>query len=85
MEDFQKRMLDEHIQLVERLSKLNAALKKDGFLQKVGIVQFTLMTKQKLGMTSYLEALEDRMRDMASFRCSMIKILPSLSFTLSPC
>lgn len=64
MEDFQKRMLDEHIQLVERLSKLNAALKKEGFLQKVGVTQFTLMTKQKLGMTSYLEALEDRMRDM---------------------
>ena len=64
MEDFQKRMLDEHIQLVERLSKLNASLKKDGFLKKVGITQFTLMTKQKLGMTSYLEALEDRMRDM---------------------
>ena len=64
MEDFQKRMLDEHIQLVERLSKLNAALEKDGFLQKGGITQFTLMTKQKLGMTSYLEALEDRMRDM---------------------
>ena len=64
MEDFQKRMLDEHIQLVERLSKLNAALEKDGFLQKVGITQFTLMTKQKLGMTSYLEALEDRTRDM---------------------
>ena len=64
MADFQKRMLDEHIQLVERLSKLNAALEKDGFLQKVGITQFTLMTKQKLGMTSYLEALEDRMRDM---------------------
>ena len=64
MEDFQKRMLDEHIQLVERLSKLNAALEKDGFLQKVGINQFTLMTKQKLGMTSYLEALEDRMRDI---------------------
>lgn len=64
MEDYQKRMLDEHSQLVERLSKLNAALEKDGFLQKVGICQFTLMTKQKLGMTSYLEALEDRMRDM---------------------
>ena len=64
MEDFQKRMLDEHIQLVGRLSKLNAVLEKDGFLQKVGITQFTLMTKQKLGMTSYLEALEDRMRDM---------------------
>ncbi len=64
MEDFQKRICEEHIQLVERLSKLNAALKKEGFLQKVGITQFTLMTKQKLGMTSYLEALEDRMRDM---------------------
>lgn len=33
-------------------------------MQKVGIAQFTLMTKQKAGMTSYLEALEDRMRDM---------------------
>ena len=64
MEDFQKRMCEEHDQLVERLGKLNAALKKEGFLQKVGITQFTLMTKQKLGMTSYLEALEDRMRDM---------------------
>ena len=64
MEDYQKRMCEEHDELVERLSKLNAALKKEGFLQKVGIVQFTLMTKQKLGMTSYLEALEDRMRDM---------------------
>lgn len=64
MEDFQKRMCEEHDELVERLGKLNAALKKEGFLQKVGVVQFTLMTKQKLGMTSYLEALEDRMRDM---------------------
>lgn len=64
MEEYQKRMLDQHSPLVERLSKLNAALEKEGFLQKVGIVQFTLMTKQKLGMTSYLEALEDRMRDM---------------------
>lgn len=31
MEDFQKRMLEEHDELVERLSKLNAALKKEGF------------------------------------------------------
>lgn len=64
MEDYQKEMLEEHSQLVERLSKLNAALEKDGFLQKVGFGRFTLMTKQKLGMTSYLEALEDIMRDM---------------------
>lgn len=31
MEDFQKRMCGEHDELVDRLSKLNAALKKDGF------------------------------------------------------
>lgn len=29
MEDFQKRMCEEHDELVARLSKLNAALKKD--------------------------------------------------------
>ena len=64
MEDFQKRMLEEHGQLVERLSKLNAALKKDGFLQKVGEKQFMLILKQRIGMISYLEALENRMKDM---------------------
>jgi hypothetical protein len=64
MEDFQKRMLEEHGQLVERLSKLNAALEKDGFLQKVGEKQFILILKQRIGMISYLEALEDRMKDM---------------------
>lgn len=45
MEDYQKRMLDEHDELVERLSKLNAALKKEGFLQKVGEYQYKLMVK----------------------------------------
>lgn len=53
-----------HIQLVERLSKLNAALKKEGFLQKVGEYQYKLMVKQAVGMTTYLEALEYRMADM---------------------
>ena len=64
MEDFQKRMLDEHNELVERLSKLNVALKKEGFLQKVGEYQYKLMMKQSVGMTIYLEALEYRMADM---------------------
>ena len=64
MEDFQKRMLDEHHELVERLSKLNVALKKEGFLQKVGEHQYKLMVKQSVGMTTYLEALEYRMADM---------------------
>lgn len=64
MEDFQKRMCEEHDELVERLSKLNAALKKEGFLQKVGEYQYKLMVKQSVGMTNYLEALEYRMADM---------------------
>lgn len=64
MEDYQKRMLDEHNELVERLSKLNVALKKEGFLQKVGEYQYKLMMKQSVGMTIYLEALEYRMADM---------------------
>lgn len=64
MEDFQKRMLDEHSELVERLGKLNAALKKEGFLMKVGERQYKLMVKQSVGMTTYLEALESRMTDM---------------------
>lgn len=64
MEDFQKRMCEEHDELVERLSKLNAALKKECFLQKVGEYQYKLMVKQSVGMANYLEALEYRMADM---------------------
>lgn len=64
MEDYQKRMCKEHDELVDRLSKLNTALKKEGFLQKVGDYQYKLMVKQSVGMTAYLEALECRMVDM---------------------
>ena len=64
MEDYQKRMCEEHDELVDRLSKLNASLKKEGFLQKVGDYQYKLMVKQSVGMTAYLEALEYRMADM---------------------
>lgn len=64
MEDFQKRMCEEHDELVDRLSKLNTVLKKDGLLQKVGECQYKLMVKQSVGMTTYLEALESRMTDM---------------------
>lgn len=64
MEDYQKRMLDEHSELVGRLSKLDAVLKKEGFLQKVGERQYKLMVKQFVGMNIYLEALECRMLDV---------------------
>ncbi len=64
MEDFQKRMLDEHSELKERLTKLNAALSKDGFREKVGDYQYKLMKKQAHGMEEYLSALEGRLVDM---------------------
>ena len=64
MEDFQKRMLDEHAELKERLTKLNAALGKDGFREKVGDYQYKLMVEQAQGMEKYLKALEARMKDM---------------------
>ena len=43
MEDFQKRMLNEHSELSERMHKLEAALAKDGFREKVGDYQYKLM------------------------------------------
>lgn len=64
MEDYQKRMCEEHDELVERLNKLNTALKKEGFIQKVGEFQYKEMIKQSIGMTAYLEALESRMADL---------------------
>ena len=50
MEDFQKRMLDEHSELKDRLTKLNAALAKYGFREKVGDYQYKLMKEQAQGM-----------------------------------
>ena len=64
MEDFKKRMCDEHAELKERLTKLNAALGKDGFREKVGDYQYKLMVEQAQGMDKYLKALEARMEDM---------------------
>lgn len=64
MEDFKKRMCEEHAELKERLTKLNAALGKDGFREKVGDYQYKLMKEQALGMEKYLKALEARMKAM---------------------
>lgn len=38
MEDYQKRMLDEHSKLKDRWTKLNAALAKDGSVKKLGTI-----------------------------------------------
>ena len=64
MEDYQKRMLDEHSELKYRWTKLNVALAKDGFREKVGDYQFKLMKEQSLGMEKYYIALTARLTDM---------------------
>ena len=64
MEDFQKRMLNEHSELSERMHKLEAALAKDGFREKVGDYQYKLMKEQVQGMEMYFKALTARMDDM---------------------
>ena len=53
MEDFKERMCQEHSELNERLGKLNVALCKDCFREKVGVYQFKLMKEQALGMEKY--------------------------------
>lgn len=64
MEDFQKRMLVEHHEIEWRLAKLNAALGKDGFREKVGDNQYELMRTQLHGMEKYYRALKARIVDM---------------------
>ena len=64
MKDYQKRMLNEHSELEKRWLKLNAALAKDGFREKVGDYQFKLMNEQSLGMKKYYFALTARLIDM---------------------
>lgn len=64
MEEFQKRMLIEHSELKERITKLQTALSKDGFREKVGNYQYKLMKEQVQGMITYYKALTARMTDM---------------------
>lgn len=54
----------EAAELDERMGKLVKALLSDGFLGKVGKMQFILMSKQLAGMQSYHDALKDRIVDL---------------------
>ena len=67
MEDFKERMCQEHSELSDRLGKLNVALCKDGFREKVGDYQFKLMKEQAFGMEKYYLALTARLVDMGLF------------------
>lgn len=64
MEEFQRRMLIEHSELKERITKLQTALSKEGFREKVGDYQYKLMKEQVQGMITYYKALTARMTDM---------------------
>lgn len=55
---------DEAEELEERIDKLMTALFSDGFLGKVGKMQFVLMSKQLAGMQSYYSALQNRIVDL---------------------
>ena len=66
MEDFKERMCQEHSELSDRLGKLNVALCKDGFREKVGDYQFKLMKEQSLAMAAYKKALGERYDDLFS-------------------
>ena len=61
---FESRMIEEYKQLGDRLGKLNTALNKDDFKEKVGEKQYNLMCVQDNAMTEYWNILRDRMTDL---------------------
>lgn len=63
-DNFIDRLCVERDELDDRLTKLNEALRKDGFREKVGDYQYKLMRLQSQSMDKYLNALEYRMKGM---------------------
>lgn len=61
---FEGRMIEEYKQLGEKLGKLNTALGRPGFKEKVGDKQYDLMCLQDRAMTEYWNILRDRMEDL---------------------
>lgn len=61
---FESRLIDEYKQLGDRLGKLNTALNRGGFKEKVGERQYNLMCLQDDAMTNYWNALRDRIDDL---------------------
>lgn len=61
---FESRLIDEYKQLGDRLGKLNTALNRDGFKEKVGEKQYNLMCLQDGAMTNYWNVLRDRIDDL---------------------
>ena len=68
MENFQKRIINEHDELVERMIKLKSFLNEDNVKEKVGENQYYLMEKQAKIMQEYVNVLTSRLEDMGIFR-----------------
>ena len=61
---FQDRLIEEYKELGDKLGKLNTALDKEGFKEKVGENQYNLMCIQDSAMTNYWNTLRERMEDL---------------------
>lgn len=61
---FKSRIIEEYKQLGDKVSKLNTAINKEDFKEKVGEKQYNLMYTQNRAMTEYLNILRDRMIDL---------------------
>ena len=61
---FESRIIEEYKQLGDRLGKLNTAIDKVDFKEKVGEKQYNLMCAQDRAMTKYWNILRDRMIDL---------------------
>ena len=61
---FKSRIIEEYMQLGDKLGKLNTALNKDGFKEKVGEKQYNIMCAQDKAMTEYWNILKDRKTDL---------------------
>jgi hypothetical protein len=66
-ESFMDRLHIEYNELNDKLGKLNTALQKDDFREKVGDYQYQLMIQQKVGMGIYLSSLEARIIEIDSY------------------
>lgn len=66
-ESFMDRLRIEYNELNDKLGKLNTALQKDDFREKVGDYQYQLMIQQKVGMGIYLSSLEARIIGLDSY------------------
>jgi hypothetical protein len=59
MSDFKTRLVDEQVQLAEKLDKLDAFIVSESF-QKIDDVQKALLQVQATAMNTYLQCLKER-------------------------